>query len=161
MCVMRHGSAVKKATAMIENSGAKQDGRFRKGRSGNPAGKPLGARHRATLAAEMLLDGEAQALTRKAIERALGGDMIALRICLERIVPIRKERPLRLALPALRSARDAARAIGAIIAAVAEGEVTPGEAADLSALVTGFAKTLETSELEARIAALESREKAE
>lgn len=44
---------------------------------------------------------------------------------------------------------DAVRAIAAITAGVADGEVTPGEAADLSALLTGFAKTLETSELEA------------
>jgi Family of unknown function (DUF5681) len=34
-------------------------GLAQKGRSGNPAGKPKGARHRATLAAEVLLDGEA------------------------------------------------------------------------------------------------------
>jgi Family of unknown function (DUF5681) len=146
---------------MTENSGAKQAGRFEKGRSGNPAGKPPGARHRATLAAEMLLDGEAQALTRKAIERALAGDVTALRLCLERIVPVRKERPLRLALPSLTNAGDAARAIAAITGAVAAGEVTPGEAADLSALVSSFAKTLETSELEVRIAALESRRKAQ
>ena len=103
---------------MTENSGPKQAGRFEKGRSGNPAGKPHGARHRATLAAEMLLDGEAQALTRKAIERALEGDSTALRLCLERIVPVRKERPLRLALPSLTNAGDAARAIAAITAAV-------------------------------------------
>jgi Family of unknown function (DUF5681) len=57
---------------------------FSKGQSGNPAGKPPGARHRATMAAEALLDGEVQALTRKAIERALEGDGVALRLCLER-----------------------------------------------------------------------------
>jgi Family of unknown function (DUF5681) len=69
-----------------ENGGAKHGGRFQKGRSGNPAGKPKVARHRATLAAEMLLDGEAEALTRKAVELALAGDVIALRLCLERIL---------------------------------------------------------------------------
>jgi Family of unknown function (DUF5681) len=56
---------------------------FSKGQSGNPAGKPPGARHRASMAAEALLDGEVQALTRKAIERALEGDGVALRLCLE------------------------------------------------------------------------------
>src|ERR1700676_4679872 len=65
-----------------ENAGGKQDGRFQRGRSGNPAGKPKGARHRTTLAAEELLQGEASALTRKAVELALSGDSSALRLCL-------------------------------------------------------------------------------
>ena len=124
---------------------------------GNP-GRPRGARHRSTVAAEALLDGEAEALTRKAIERAKEGDTAALRLCLERILPPRKERAIRLALPVLTSASDAADAMATITAAVADGDVTAGEAATLSGLVAAFAKTLETSELEARIAALESRE---
>ena len=76
---------------MTENAGVKQAGRFEKGRSGNPAGKPPGARNRATLAAEKLLDGEAEALTRKAIERAKEGDGVALKMCLDRIIPVRRE----------------------------------------------------------------------
>jgi hypothetical protein len=103
------------------------------------------------------LDGEAEALTRKAIEQALAGDTVALRLCLERVLAPRKERPIRLALPALTNAGDAASAMAAITAAVANGGVTAGEAAALSALVSAFAKALETSELEARIAALENR----
>src|SRR5215475_9848913 len=67
--------------------------RFRPGVSGNPAGRPKGARNKSTLAAEALLDGEAEALTRKAVEMALGGDTVALRLCLERLVPPRKDRP--------------------------------------------------------------------
>ena len=65
---------------------------FRKGRSGNPAGRQPGCRNRATIVAEALLEGEAQALTRKAIELALEGDTTALRLCLERVVPQRKSR---------------------------------------------------------------------
>src|SRR5262249_49446834 len=56
------------------------------------AGRPKGARNRTTVAAEALLDGQAEALTRKAIERALGGDILALRICLDRILPARRDR---------------------------------------------------------------------
>jgi hypothetical protein len=106
-----------------ENTAGKQRGRpFTKGRSGNPSGKPRGARHRATLAAEALLDGEAEALTRKAIELALAGDPIALRLCLDRILPPRRERPFRFVLPELRSAADAGSAMAAILAAVASGD---------------------------------------
>jgi hypothetical protein len=69
----------------------KQKG-FRPGQSGNPAGRPKGARNRTTLAAEAILEGEAEALTRKAIELALAGDVIALKLCLERLMRPRKER---------------------------------------------------------------------
>src|SRR5689334_3084270 len=78
---------------MLANTGGKQGGRFSKGQSGNPRGKPKGARHRSTLAAEALLDGEAEALTRKAIEMALAGESTALRLCLNRILSPRRERP--------------------------------------------------------------------
>jgi Family of unknown function (DUF5681) len=83
-----------------ENTGRDQAGRWRKGASGNRAGKPRGARHKATLAAETLLEGEAEALSRKAVELALRGDVSALRLCLDRIVPPRKDRPVCFELPA-------------------------------------------------------------
>ena len=79
---------------------------FQKGQSGNPRGRPVGARHKATLAAEALLDGEAEALTRKAIEAALDGDSVAMRLCLESIFPVRRSRPVQFAIPPLRSAAD-------------------------------------------------------
>src|SRR5690348_5492586 len=85
---------------------------------GNP-GRPKGARHKATLAAEALLDGEAEGLTRKCIEAALNGDGAAMRICMDRILPPRKERPVNFKLPPLQSAEDAAAAMATITAAVA------------------------------------------
>jgi hypothetical protein len=79
---------------MLEKTDTKQGTRFRKGQSGNPSGRPRGARNKTTLAVEALLDGEAEALTRKAIERALEGDTTALRLCLDRLLPPRKGRPV-------------------------------------------------------------------
>jgi Family of unknown function (DUF5681) len=99
---------------------------FAKGRSGNPAGRPPGSRNRATLAAEALLDGEAAALARQAVERALAGSDLALKLCLDRILPPRRERTVRFALPPIASAADLAAALGAVAAAVAEGALTPG-----------------------------------
>jgi hypothetical protein len=123
-------------------------------RPGN-SGKPKGARHAATLAAEALLDGQAEALTQKAIEGALGGDSAALRLCLDRIVPPRRERPVKFALPALKVAEDAAAAMSAITAAVAEGELSLGEAESAAKLVELFVRTLEAGEFERRIRSLE------
>ena len=80
---------------------------FQKGQSGNPNGKPKGTRHRVTVAAEALMEGEAEAITRKAIELAKGGDGPALRLCMDRIYPARKERSVRFRLPSLDKVEDA------------------------------------------------------
>src|SRR5215210_1529888 len=90
---------------MPANTGRKQDTRFKPGQSGNPAGKAKGTRHRATHAAEALLDGEAEALTRKAVEMALAGDL-----CLDRILPPGRDRRVPFALPTLETAADAVQA---------------------------------------------------
>ena len=105
------------ATIMVgENSARKQRGRpFQPGQSGNPAGKPKGARNRATLAAEALLDGEATALTRKAIELALAGDSTALRLCLECLLPARKERLIEFSLPAIVGPDDVPGAVNSVL----------------------------------------------
>ena len=79
--------------------------RFQPGVSGNPASRPKGAKNKSTLAAEALLDGEAEALTRKAVEMALGGDTVALRLCLERLMPPRRDRPVAVPLPQINERR--------------------------------------------------------
>lgn len=132
-------------------------GRFAPGASGNPAGRPAGSRHKATLAVEALLEGEAEALTRKAIELALAGDGPALRLCLERVAPVRKGRPVRLDLPAVNTLADMADAQSAILAAMAAGEVTTDEGADLAKVLEAVGASIERRELEARIAKLEGK----
>ncbi len=135
------------------NNGRTTAGRFAEG---NP-GRPLGARHKATLAAEAILDGEAEALTRKAIEKALEGDATALRLCLERIVPARKDRPITFELPKIDSVAESAQLMNALLGAVAIGDVTPAEAAEISKLIESYVKTLGVSDLEVRLKALEER----
>jgi hypothetical protein len=140
-----------KRKTMTRNSGRNTDGTFG---VGNP-GKPRGARHRATQAALALLEGEAEALTRKAVETALAGDTAALRLCLERIAPPRKDAPITFTLPAMATAADAAKAAGAVLSSVADGDMTPLEGVQVMGLIESFRKALETCELEARVAALE------
>lgn len=141
-----------------ENTAGKQRGRpFVRGQSGNPAGKPVGARHATTRAVEALLEGEAEALTRKAVEMALGGDGPALRLCLDRIAPARKDMPVSFALPPIKSAADTVTASASLLDAVAAGDVTPDEAGRVMALLSAHKGLVEAGDLEARIAALEAK----
>ncbi len=118
--------------------------------SGNP-GRPKGSRHKATLAVEALLEGQGEALTRKAVDMALEGNTTALRLCLERIASPRKDTPVQFDLPDIETAEDAAEAARAILRAVSAGDVTPLEAVSIVAVVEQFRRTLETAEFEARI----------
>ena len=115
---------------------------FKPGTSGNPSGKPAGARNKTTLAVEALLDGEAEDLTRKAIELAKAGDMAALRLCLDRIVPARRDRHVVFKLPPVACAADAVKASAALVAAVAVGDLTPAEAGELGKLIEAYVELL-------------------
>ncbi len=136
------------------------DTKFKPGQSGNPNGRPRGSRHKTTLAIEKLLDGEGEAITRKAIELAKGGDMAAIRICLDRLAPPRKDRHIEFTLPKMEKASDAAEASAAIVEAVALGELTPSEAGELMKIVESYARSLQVSDFEARLERLESERRA-
>ena len=85
--------------------------------------------------------------------------MVALRLCLDRIVPPRRDRPVHFTIPELNSAADAAKAMAAITTAVAQGELTPAEAGELSRLVECYVKAIEVTEIERRLQALEEQQR--
>jgi hypothetical protein len=102
-----------------------------------------------------LLEGEGEALTRKAIELAKAGDMQALRLCMDRLAPPRKDSPVAFDLPEMKTLNDAVPAMGALVKAVGQGDLTPAEAAELTKLVQAFVRIIETAELEERVRTLE------
>lgn len=129
---------------------------FQPGQSGNPKGMPKGTRHKATQAALLLLSGELQALTRKAVDMALGGDIAALRLCLERLIPPRREHPLpALDLPEVSTALDLPKLTQAIMQIAASGELTPSEASSLATIAGVHVKALDALDLDARLTRLE------
>ena len=130
----------------------KRDTKFK---PGNP-GKPKGARHKTTLAIEQLLDGEAETITRKAIEEAKAGNMAAIKLCLDHLAPPRKDRAISFDMPNMETAADAVCVMGGVIEAVANGEMTPSEGQAVAALVETFRRTIATGEHEQRLAALEA-----
>jgi hypothetical protein len=139
-----------------ETTGRKQKPQlFKPGQSGNPSGRPVGARNRATLAMEALLDGDAEAIMRKAIELAKAGDAPSLRLCMDRLMPARRDRHVAFKLPDLTVAGDAVTANAALVAAVAAGELTPSEAAELAKLVESFTRSIEVTEIQERLSRLE------
>jgi hypothetical protein len=80
-------------------------GRFKAGQSGNPGCRPRGSLNKATLAAQALLDEEAGGLTLKVVELAKNGSPMALRLCLERLLPPGRTGPLFLPCQRLRRFR--------------------------------------------------------
>ena len=133
-----------------------QGTKFAPGQSGNPAGKPKGARNKTTLAIEALLEGEAEELTRKAIEMAKAGDGPALRMCLDRLAPPRKDAPVCFELPSIKTIADAVEASSALLSAVAGGDVTPDEGSRIMSLLTSHKVLVETGEFERRLEILEA-----
>lgn len=129
-------------------------GRFTKG---NP-GKPKGARSQTTLAIESLLGKDAAKLTRKAINSALAGDSTALRLCMERIAPVRRGRVVTVDnFPKVTSAADVPGALSSLLQAVAKGDLTTDEAESIASLCSRYVGALEAVEHEARLKALEEK----
>ncbi len=132
------------------------EGHFVKGQSGNPAGKPPGCRNHATRIAETLLEGEVAALTRKAVALALDGDVSAMRLCLERVIAPRRGRHVHLDLPPIGKVADIADTMAALTAAVAAGDITPGEAVAVAKVVEILVRAIEAGDFDRRLKMLET-----
>lgn len=127
----------------LVSGGAPRRGRpFPKGVSGNPGGRPQGARGKATLRLEALIDSAGNALGIKLVEQALTGDMAAMRLCLKVMFPAGRRRGVEIALPPLETTGQCMKALALVIEAAANGEVTLDEAKGLSDLIQMQHQTL-------------------
>ena len=144
---------------MPADTGEEQGGRFRRGQSGNPNGRRPGARNKTCALALKLMDADAEPVILALIEAAKGGDVAAIKLVLERVAPLPRNRPVQFTMPPIATATDLGEAMGAILQAAADGELAPDEAVSIASLIETRRKTIETLELEQRIARLEqSRE---
>jgi hypothetical protein len=141
---------------MPETTGEKQGPRWRSGQSGNPAGRPKGARHAALLALDAIGAKAGNDIMEAVVAAAKGGDMRAADILLRRLWPERKGRPVMLELPAMTVAADLPAVLGAIAGAVATGDLTPDEGQALAAVVETHRRAIETADLERRLSLLEA-----
>ena len=78
-----------------------------------------------------------------------------MRLCIERLVPIRRDAPVAFTVPRMETADDAVATLGAVLRAVANGDLTPAEGQAVASLIEGFRRTLETQDIEHRLTALE------
>jgi hypothetical protein len=140
-----------------ENSGRKADGTFASGNRANPSGKPKGARHRATLMAEKLFAADAADIVRKVVAAAKAGEPWAVRLVVERLIPPAKDRPAPLTLPKMTSSADLPDALARVVDAMAEGALTPGEAAAIVATLEAFGRASVFAGHEERLRILEKR----
>jgi|SRR6516162_1969663 len=131
-------------------------GRFVKGQSGNPAGKPLGCRNHVARIVDTLLEGGVEELTRRVMEFAFDGDPTAMRLCFERIVAPRRARPVELEVPPITSPADITAAMAAVTAAVIGGVITPAEGAEVAKVVDTYVRAIELSDFDRRLKALEA-----
>jgi hypothetical protein len=131
--------------------------RWQKGTSGNLAGKPTGSRNKATLAVLTLMEQGAKEITEAVVAAAKTGDLTAARMILDRLAPHAKERPVSLVLPNTDTVEGVSAAQQVILQAVAAGDLLPGEGTALAGIVEARRKSIETLQLDLRIAALEAR----
>ena len=143
-----------------EKSDAKHiPGRWPKGTSGNPRGKPQGARHAALKALDLIGEAGAAEVMASVVAAAKEGDMRAADLLLRRLWPERKGRPLTIDLPPISDAAGVVGALTAVTAAVAAGEISPEEAQGLAAVLETQRRAIETVALDQRITALEAQRK--
>ena len=131
--------------------------KFKKGESGNPAGKPAGVPNKATKL-RALLEPHAEELVSKAVALAKYGDTVALRLCLERLIPAIKSERLPVRLPALGTVASLTEQGRAILSALGDGQLSPDGAAVLMQTVSGQLRIEEFDELRRRVDALEAKQ---
>jgi len=141
-----------------DQSAPAKSGRFQPGQSGNPKGSPTGSRSKIALNCEQLLEESAGQLTRQLIETALNGNQLALKLCIERIVPIRKSSPISLpGLPKIDSIESATKATGYILDSVVDGTIDPLAGEMLSKITDRYVHALQVVDLEKRLQEMSDR----
>jgi hypothetical protein len=108
-----------------------------------------------------MLGQHGEALMKKCVVMAMQGDRAAMRVCMERLLPPRKQSPVQFRLPPIRTAAELAKAQARMLEALSRGQLTPAEAETINNLVESRRRVLETEELERRLQALEHRQREE
>lgn len=131
--------------------------KFQKGRSGNPKGKIKGTRNKATLVAEQLLQGELETICRRLLQEAVEGNMQAIKMVLDRVLPPKRNIPIIIDLPKLENSADALNAIAFVTMAVSRGDLSVEEGEALSRMIDVYIRAVEVHDYETRLSKIEQK----
>lgn len=128
---------------------------FEKGVSGNPAGRPQGARNRSTALRDLISDDQSEAILNTMIKAAMDGNLTAARYLLDRVAPALHSQSIMIDLPPIETVEAGAQAIDATLKAVGQGDITLNEAKEIIELIKDRIKLIETVSFEQRLLKVE------
>lgn len=131
--------------------------KFQKGCSGNPKGKMKGTKNKATLVAEQLLQGELETIYRRLLQEAVEGNMQAIKMVLDRLLPPKRSISVAIDLPKLENSADALNAIAYVTMAVSHGDLSVEEGEALSRMIEIYIRAMEAHDYETRLSKIEQR----
>jgi hypothetical protein len=122
-------------------------------------GRPRGSRNKLTLAAQQLLEQYSASIVRKCITQALQGDPHAMRLCMDRLVAVRRDTPIRLKMPQVVEIGDISQAEQNVLQSIAVGQLTTVDGDLLMKVLASRRRSIETDDLCTRVKALEEAER--
>ena len=123
---------------------------FKKGESGNPSGRRPGTTAGAKL--RKSIETKAPAILKTVIDAAIGGDLAACKILLDRIIPVLKAQALPVNVPIGETLPDTG---GNIIVATLTGSIPPDIGSQLITALANQGRLVELQELAERLQRIE------
>jgi hypothetical protein len=120
----------------------------------NPGRKP-GSRNRVSVVPAAFLEDEGEELARSAVQLAKAGNVVMLKFLLGRLLP--RERLINIELPTMETADDAVEALGSVLRAVSEGEISPSEGAAVAELINSYSQAIDRADVVKGLDALEAQ----
>jgi hypothetical protein len=118
-------------------------------------GRPKGSRNKRAAQAQAILDQYAEPLMKKCVAKALEGDVRAISLCLERILPSLREPGVRLKIPKLTTLENIDVALQKVIEEIANGNMSPSQGEKVEAMLQKHRDNVESRAFEARLTELE------
>lgn len=123
-------------------------------------GRPPGSRNKSARVLQSELDRHGEYLIKRCVYMAHQGDRTALRLCMERLMPVRRQRTVQFKVRPVKTLADVDAASQSVVSDIARGQLTPAEGQAISGILEDRRKVIETHEMEERIGVLEQTNQA-